>query len=76
MGILRVDHPDILEFITAKEHEGVLSNFNISVGITEEFMQAVLADGEFATHNPRSGQESARYRARDVFDQMCIRDTC
>lgn len=68
MGILRVDHPDILEFITAKEHEGVLSNFNISVGITEEFMQAVLADGEFATHNPRSGQESARYRARDVFD--------
>lgn len=68
MGILRIDHPDILEFITAKEREGVLSNFNISVGLTEEFMQAVKDDGEFATRNPRSGQEVARYRARDVFD--------
>lgn len=68
MGILRVDHPDILEFITAKEQEGVLSNFNISVGITEEFMHAVCTDSEYATRNPRSGRESARYRARDVFD--------
>lgn len=68
MGILRVDHPDILEFITAKEQEGVLSNFNISVGLTEEFMQAVLEDKEFATRNPRNGQECVRYRARDVFD--------
>lgn len=68
MGILRVDHPDILEFITAKEDEGVLNNFNISVGLTEEFMQAVLSNGEYAVRNPRSGQEVTKYRARDVFD--------
>jgi len=68
MGILRVDHPDILEFITAKEDEGVLNNFNISVGVTEEFMQAVLNNGEYVVRNPRDGQEVARYRAREVFD--------
>lgn len=68
MGILRVDHPDILEFITAKESDDVLNNFNISVGVTEEFMQALLADGEYPLRNPRDGAELARYQARDVFD--------
>ena len=68
MGILRVDHPDILEFITAKEDEGVLNNFNISVGITEEFMQAVLSGGDYAVRNPRDRVEVARYNAREVFD--------
>jgi ribonucleoside-diphosphate reductase alpha chain len=68
MGILRIDHPDILEFITAKEEEGILSNFNISVGLTEEFMEAVLSGVDFAVRNPRGGEEVARYSARDVFD--------
>ncbi|MCL5735122.1 MAG: TSCPD domain-containing protein, partial [Actinobacteria bacterium] len=70
MGILRVDHPDILEFISAKEDEDVLNNFNISVGVTEEFMQALLDDGEYAVRNPRDRTEVARYRARDVFDRI------
>jgi ribonucleoside-diphosphate reductase alpha chain len=68
MGILRIDHPDILDFITAKEEEGILSNFNISVGLTEEFMEAVRSGDEFAVRNPRGGEEVARYDAREVFD--------
>ncbi len=68
MGILRVDHPDIVEFITAKEKEGVLSNFNISVGITDSFMEAVEEDGSFDLINPRNGEHVRSVRARDIFD--------
>jgi ribonucleoside-diphosphate reductase alpha chain len=68
MGILRVDHPDILEFITSKSNPGVLDNFNISVGVTDEFMQAVVEGTDYELVNPRSKQVVKTLRARDVFD--------
>ena len=68
MGILRVDHPDIVEFIRAKEDEHILNNFNISVGVTEEFMGAVLAGGDYALRNPRDRKEVGRLNAREIFD--------
>ncbi|GAB6183369.1 adenosylcobalamin-dependent ribonucleoside-diphosphate reductase [Thermodesulfovibrio hydrogeniphilus] len=68
MGLLRVDHPDILEFITCKDDITKFTNFNISVGLTEEFMKAVMNDEEYDLINPRSGKSVKRLRAREVFD--------
>ena len=68
MGILRVDHPDILEFITSKLEEGVLNNFNISVAITDKFMQAVRKKQKYDLINPRDGQVSSQLDANKVFD--------
>ena len=68
MGILRVDHPDIVEFIRAKEDEHILNNFNISVGVTEEFMAAVLTGGDYPLRNPRDHREVGRLNAREIFD--------
>ncbi len=68
MGILRVDHPDIMSFITAKEKEGSFNNFNLSVAVTDRFMQAVLDDDRYPIVNPRDGLEKGSLRARDVFD--------
>ncbi len=68
MGVLRVDHPDILEFITAKEKEGMLTNFNISVAVTDEFMHAVEKDENYPLRNPRTGEVVQKIRARDVFN--------
>lgn len=68
MGILRVDHPDILEFIRAKEDNSELTNFNISVALTTAFMDALEHDGEFDIRNPRTGDVVGSLRAREVFD--------
>lgn len=70
MAILRVDHPDIVEFITCKAQEGVLANFNISVGVPDAFMAAVAADEEYGLINPRTGQVTEKVRARQIFDLM------
>ncbi len=70
MGILRVDHPDIIDFIRAKEKEGEFNNFNLSVGLTEAFMRAVENDEEYPLIAPNTGQEKGRLRARDVFDLL------
>jgi ribonucleoside-diphosphate reductase alpha chain len=68
MGILRVDHPDILEFINCKENEGAFNNFNISVALTEKFMQAVENDTEYELISPRGKHVVEKLRARDVFN--------
>ncbi len=67
MGILRVDHPDILSFITCKDDLNKFNNFNISVAITEEFMRAVLEDKEYNLINPRTRKVVNSLRAKDVF---------
>lgn len=68
MAILRVDHPDVLEFITSKQKPGFLSNFNISVAVTDEFMKSVEKDGEYWLVNPRSKEKTKRLRAREVWN--------
>jgi ribonucleoside-diphosphate reductase alpha chain len=69
MGVLRVDHPDILEFIECKLDGGV-TNFNISVGATDAFMHALDAGAEYDLVNPRDGQVTGRLGAREVFQRI------
>jgi len=68
MGILRIDHSDILDFITCKEREGILSNFNISVGLTKKFMDAVENDEEYELISPRSKKIVNKLSAKRVLD--------
>jgi ribonucleoside-diphosphate reductase alpha chain len=69
MGILRVDHPDIVDFIRAKERRDFLTNFNISVNATDRFMESVKADGRYDLINPRTGKVTKTLRAKQVFDR-------
>lgn len=68
MGVLNVHHPDILDFIQAKERDGILLNFNISVAATDKFMDAVKKDADYELINPRSGQVVKKMSARRVWD--------
>jgi ribonucleoside-diphosphate reductase alpha chain len=68
MGILRIDHPDIMEFIKAKERDGELNNFNLSVGLTEAFMQAVNDKADYDLIAPNTGEPVGTLNARDVFN--------
>jgi ribonucleoside-diphosphate reductase alpha chain len=68
MGILRVDHPDIRDFITCKRDVTQITNFNISVAVTDAFMEAVKTGGSYDLISPRSGEVVGQEDARDVFD--------
>jgi len=70
MGILKCTHPEIMDFIEIKETDGVLSNFNISVGITKEFMDALKRDGEYDMKNPRTGEVTSKMKASTVFNRI------
>ncbi len=70
MAILRVDHPDVLEFITSKQRPGFLSNFNISVAVTDGFMRALDENGEYWLVNPRNNEKTGKLIAKDVWNLM------
>jgi len=68
MGILRVDHPDILEFIQCKKNDKDITNFNISVAITDKFMEALKADESYELVDPHTKRVTGTLKARDVFN--------
>lgn len=68
MGILRCDHPEIEDFIEAKIQEGAFSNFNLSVGITDKFMEAVQKNESFDLINPRTNEKVRSVKAKALFD--------
>src|SRR5439155_25745425 len=72
MGILRVDHPDIMEFITCKEDLTQITNFNISVAVTRKFMDSVLAGEPYTLIDPANGKPTGRLDARTVWDRMIL----
>jgi len=68
MAVLRVDHPDVIEFITSKQQPGFLSNFNISVAVTDDFMKAVEENKEYWLVNPRNEEKTKKLVAKDVWN--------
>ncbi|MFX0195204.1 MAG: ribonucleotide reductase N-terminal alpha domain-containing protein [Candidatus Hodarchaeota archaeon] len=70
MAILRVDNPDIIEFITCKDDETAFTNFNISVGLTKEFMRALKEDRDYELINPRTKEQVKLLRAKEVWDLL------
>ena len=70
MAVLSVNHPDVLEFVRAKEEEGELVNFNISVAVTDEFVEAIGQNLPFPLINPRSGKVVAKVQAGELFEQI------
>ncbi len=70
MGILRVDHPDIETFVNAKKDPGKLNNFNISVGLTDQFMAACLKGVEYDLINPRTGEAVSSISAEKIFNEI------
>jgi len=70
MGILRCDHPDIIDFIEAKTEPGRFSNFNLSIGVTDRFMRAVRQNGDFSLINPRTVKSVKKLKARALFDHI------
>jgi ribonucleoside-diphosphate reductase alpha chain len=70
MAILRVDHPDILEFIHCKKEDGTLNNFNISVGVTGTFMEAVAQGTDYELIDPRDGGAVGSLNAREVYTTL------
>jgi ribonucleoside-diphosphate reductase alpha chain len=70
MGVLRVDHPDIIEFMTSKQKSEFLSNFNISVAVTDNFMKTLEEGGEYWLINPRNNEKVRKLKAEDVWNLM------
>ncbi len=70
MGVLRIDHPDILDFISAKEDQSKFNNFNFSVAITDAFMKAVEEDAEYQLVEPSTGDVTTDLNAREVFERI------
>jgi len=70
MGILNIDHPDIMKFITAKDDPTALTNFNISVAVTSEFMEAAKAGTDYNLINPRTKETGDKLNAKEVFDKI------
>src|SRR5437667_12572619 len=73
MGILRVDHPDILDFITCKDRTTEITNFNISVAVADKVLEAVKAGTKDELINPRNNAVDRQHDAREVIDKMTFK---